>query len=102
MDNPKDIPYIAYEGALVRMERTTTRLFKVIVALIIALFLSNALWLYAWMQYDYVDTSDTETVTVDAGSGTANYIGEDGDITNGKNYGEENKDSKNPDTQERN
>ena len=41
MDNPKDIPYIAYEGALVRMERTTTRLFKVIVALIIALFLSK-------------------------------------------------------------
>lgn len=99
-DNPKDIPYIAYEGSLARMERTTTRLFKVIIALIIALFLSNALWLYAWTRYDYVDT-DTEasdTVMVDAGSGTANYIGNDGDITNGTDNGKENDTDTNPDT----
>lgn len=94
-DNPKDIPYIAYEGSLARMERTTTRLFKVIVALIIALFLSNALWLWAWMQYDYADSDfeTLDTVTVDAGNGTANYIGNDGDITNGEGYSKENPDT---------
>lgn len=88
MDGDKaTIPYIAHEGALARMERTTSRLFKVIVVLIIALFLSNALWLYAWTRYDY--TSDA-TVTVDGKDGIANYIGNDGDITNGEGYSEEN------------
>ena len=83
-DNPKDIPYIAYEGSLARMERTTTRLFKVIIALIIALVLSNALWLYAWTRYDYEDT-DTETVTYSQDGEGYNNInaGIQGDITNG-------------------
>lgn len=101
MDGDKaTIPYIAHEGALARMERTTTRLFKVIVVLIIALFLSNALWLYAWMQYDYTDSDfeTLDTVTVDAGNGTANYIGNDGDITNGADNGNAENAKKNPDT----
>ena len=96
MDNPKDIPYIAFEGAQARMERTTARLFRVIVVLIIALCLSNALWLWAWTRYDYTDSEALDTITVDAGNGTANYIGNDGDITNGADYGNETE--KNPDT----
>lgn len=40
------------------------------------------MWLWAWNQYDYVDGEDyTE---VDAGNGTANYIGHNGDINSGK------------------
>lgn len=96
-DNPKDIPYIAYEGSLARMERTTTRLFKVIIALIIALFLSNALWLWAWTRYDYEDT-DTETVTYSQDGEGYNNInaGIQGDITNGADI-QTNPDT-NPDT----
>lgn len=90
-DNPKDIPYIAYEGSLARMERTTTRLFKVIVALIIALVLSNALWLGAWMQYDY--TSNDVTYAQD-GEGYNNInAGIQGDVTNGADLQEENPDT---------
>lgn len=100
MENPKDVPYIAFEGAQARMERTISRLFKVIAILIVALFLSNALWLYAWMQYDYADSDfeTLDTVTVDAGNGTANYIGNDGDITNGADNGNAENAKKNPDT----
>lgn len=90
MENPKDVPYIAFEGAQARMERVNNRLFKVIIALIIVLVLSNALWLYAWTRYDY--TSDA-TVTVDGKDGIANYIGNDGDITNGEGYSKENPDT---------
>lgn len=90
-ENPKDIPYIAYEGSLARMERTTTRLFKVIIALIIALFLSNAIWLWAWMQYDY--TSNDVTYAQD-GEGYNNInAGIQGDVTNGADLQEENPDT---------
>lgn len=53
MEN-KTIPYILYESTQARTERTTKRL---IIALIIAtalIFISNALWLWAWSSYDYV------------------------------------------------
>lgn len=78
----KDIPYIAYEATQARNERTVRR---ITVALIIAIFLmfaSNAIWLYAWMQYDYVNTETT--VDVNSKTGPANYIGNDGDIYNGQ------------------
>lgn len=92
MDGDKaTIPYIAHEGALARMERTTSRLFKVIAILIVALFLSNALWLYAWMQYDY--TSSDVTYSQD-GEGYNNInAGIQGDVTNGADLQEENPDT---------
>lgn len=80
-NNQLMIPYIAHESAMDRLERTNKRMFVGIIILIIAFLLSNAMWLYNWMQYDYVD----EFTTVDAGGGIANYIGDDGDITNGTN-----------------
>lgn len=52
------------------------KFFSIILILLILLFASNMLWLYEWTQYDYVTVS-TE------GGGNANYIGRDGDITNG-------------------
>lgn len=77
------VPYIVYESAQTRMERTVKRL---LIALIIAVFLvfaSNAVWLYAWMQYDYYSGDET-TVEMDAKDGTANYIGKEGSIINGQ------------------
>jgi len=80
-----NIPYIAHEG-------TVTHLVSIIKGLIIALcvvvFLmvaSNLAWLYVYNQYDY--SGNEETVTVDSDSGNANYIGNDGDITNGTDNG---------------
>lgn len=79
-DDVAMIPYIVYESAEAKAERTVRRLVIALVLAVAMLFASNALWLHAWMQYDYADDS----VEIDAGSGTANYIGEDGDITNGE------------------
>jgi hypothetical protein len=86
------IPYIVYESAMTRAERHARRLVIVIIMTIIFLFVSNGLWLYNWFQYDF--TSDTsETVTVDAKEGTANYIGNDGDIINGQDSGNKENDT---------
>lgn len=52
----------------------------IIVILIIALFASNMMWLYAWSLPTDVTTT-TETITQD-GEGVNNYVGNDGDITN--------------------
>ena len=90
MDNDKaTIPYIAHEGAQARMERTIARMFKIVIALIIALFLSNALWLYAWMQYDYTSETDTVTYSQD-GEGYNNInAGVQGVVTNGADVQED-------------
>lgn len=52
----------------------------IIVILIIALFASNMMWLYAWSLPTDVTTT-TEAITQD-GEGVNNYVGNDGDITN--------------------
>ena len=55
-----------------------------IIVLIVLLVVTNAMWLIAWNQYDYVDTEEY-SVDVDADDGgNANYIGNDGDIYNGE------------------
>lgn len=82
------IPYVVHEGSLARMERIIKRLVLALIITIILLFASNAIWLYAWMQYDYSSSESTETVTIDGKDGIANYIGNDGDITNGTDNSE--------------
>ena len=82
------IPFIVHESILTRMERVIKRLIIILILVISMLFISNAVWLYAWMQYDY--STETETVSVDGKDGIANYIGNDGDITNGENSSVEN------------
>ena len=54
MDEEKNaVPYIVHEGVLARMERQLRRQFITIIILIVALILSNSVWLYSFMQYDY-------------------------------------------------
>lgn len=47
------IPYIVYESAEAKAERTQKRLIIAIVICVIMLALSNIFWLYEWSQYDY-------------------------------------------------
>lgn len=82
MEN-KDIPYIAFESIEARNERHIKRLTKIILISVTALFLSNAIWLYAWLQFDY-EGSSTTTTTVDGEEGNANYLIGNGEINNGK------------------
>lgn len=81
VNTPENVPYIVHEAAMARNERNVKRMIVALVAAIALLFASNALWLYAWMRYDYESYA---AITDDGGD--ANIIGNDGDIYNG--YGE--------------
>lgn len=90
----KDVPYIVYEATQARNERTIRRLIIVVIVAIVLLFASNAIWLYAWMQYDYVATSEDYSIDLSTkGGGDANYIGNDGDINNGKGQSTQDEDN---------
>ena len=54
------VPYIVYEGAQARHERTIKRLLIIIIIAISMLFASNAIWLYVWSQYDTVEYDYTQ------------------------------------------
>ena len=84
MDN-KDVPYIVYEGSMVRQERTIKRLWILAIILIVALVGTNAGWVYYESQWQYVDTTTSQEVTqdVNSGDGSATTIGI-GDVNNGE------------------
>lgn len=75
----KDVPYIVFEGEMVRLERIVKRLFVLVVILIVLLFGTNIYWI--WYENQFIDEV---TVTQDNTDGYNNYVGNDGDITNGK------------------
>lgn len=87
------VSYYTMEAMLAREERLIWRLLILLLISVVMLFASNALWLYAWNQYDY---SGRETVTVDGKNGIASYIGNDGEIVNG----ESSRDSQTVETEE--
>lgn len=55
-----NVPYIVYESAQARHERTVKRLIIIIILAISMLFASNAIWLYVWSQYDTVEYDYTQ------------------------------------------
>jgi hypothetical protein len=79
MDNSLATELIAELKAL------TKRLFALLVIVTVFAFVSNFVWIYAWFQ-----PTDERSVTVDGKDGIANYIGKEGDITNGKDCSERN------------
>lgn len=83
MEEKDMIPYIVYESALARSEQNIKRLLTALVICIIIVFASNAVWLYAWMQFEYVG----EEVTVDGTDGIASYVNRGGMILNGEDNG---------------
>ena len=81
---PTNVPYVVHESAMARAERQSKRLVAVIILLILLLVGSNIGWLVYESSFETVESTVEEDVVVDAGeSGIANYIGNDGDITNG-------------------
>lgn len=87
--NELTIPYFVHEGDMARSERMIKKLIIALLISVVLIFTSNAVWLYAWLQYDYVSTDSSSTVDIDSKDGTANYIGNDGDITNGSDNSKE-------------
>lgn len=74
------IPYIAYEGALARNERTIKRLIISLVLSVFLMFASNAIWLWAFSQYEYVD--ETTTTVQQDGKGQ-NVYGDNNNLNDG-------------------
>lgn len=82
------VPYIAYEGTMARLERANRRSWILTIILIILLFATNGAWLYYESQYEMV--TETTTITQTNDDGINNYIGNDGDISNGEAGSKEN------------
>lgn len=75
----KSVPYIVYESAQARSERRDKRLIIVLIIVTAMLFVSNLVWLWSWLQYDYV--SEEITYTQD-GQGMNNInTGTQGDLS---------------------
>lgn len=80
----KTIPYFAHEGIVARMERANRRLWILCIVLILLLTGTNGAWIYYESQF----ADETLTVTQDSPDGINNFIGNDGDITNGATNGD--------------
>ena len=76
----KEVPYIVYESEAARHERTVKRLLVALALAIALLFASNVAWLWFFSQFDI---SDTEVSLDSQDEGVNNYVGKNGDITNG-------------------
>lgn len=80
------VPYIVYESAQARQERTIKRLIIVIIIAVSMLFATNAIWLYVWSLYDttvYDYTQDGQGVNI---IGDENEVKQNGAET--EDYGE--------------
>lgn len=76
-EKKEDATYWFYESEMVRVHKHLYRQTIVIVAMAILFFISNALWLYVWMQYDY----SSESIQQD-GRGI-NIVGDGNGVENG-------------------
>ena len=77
---PDPVPFAVHESAMARAERTSRRLWILLILLVVLLVGSNALWIWYESQFEDVTTS----VEMDNENGYNSYIGNDGDIYNGK------------------
>jgi len=96
MEEQMTVPYIVHESAMARSERHIRRLVIALIVAVVMIAVTNIAWLYVWNSYEYV--GESESVSVE-GEGTANYIGNDGDITNGEDNS--NKEDQIPQEEER-
>ena len=80
----KTVPYLVYEAATARAERTAKRLCLIIVLLICMLVGTNVGWLIYESQFETVETVEEYTIQQDAESGNINSIINGGEIINGE------------------
>lgn len=64
------VPRATHESDMDRADRANKRLFAALIVAIALFFASNALWLWAWMSYDY---TGEETVVTQDGEGLNIY-----------------------------
>ena len=74
------VPFIAYESAMARLERTIKRLWILLIILVVLFVGSNVAWIIYESQWEVYEKTE---VTQKNDSGYNSYIGNDGDIYNG-------------------
>ena len=57
---PKDVPYIAHESAVARLERVIKRMWVLVLLLIILFVASNGAWILWESQYQTIETTITQ------------------------------------------
>lgn len=79
-DEKAAVPFYVFESFRIHNKNIITTLIVALIITIVLLFATNIAWLTYESQFDYAD----EEVTLGAqDNGNANYIGQDGDISNG-------------------
>lgn len=79
-DEKAAVPFYVFESFRIHNQKIITTLIVALIVTIVLLFATNIAWLTYESQFDYAD----EEVTLEAqDNGNANYIGQDGDISNG-------------------
>ena len=72
----EQIPFVAHEADMTRMERTNRRVWILCIILIILLFGTNFGWLYYESQFRVVETTSQEIQQdIDTGDGDTTVIG---------------------------
>ena len=84
IENSLKIPFAVHESAMIRAEHHIRSLIWIIVLLIVLLVGTNAGWLIYNSQFEVVEEATETIITQDNAEGYNNYIGNDGDIVNGK------------------
>ena len=84
----EQIPYVAFESALARLERTNRRWFIICIILIFLLLATNMGWLYWESQFSTTESTEVSQ-DIDTGNGDANITGI-GDIVYGESETESN------------
>jgi len=80
----KDVPYIAHEAEVARLERVIKRLFILCIVSICFLVATNAYWI--WYENQFIDeVTDTQEITQDLDSESGDAIINDGVHINGEN-----------------
>ena len=78
----EQIPYIAYESGMMRLERANKRTWIICIILIIALVASNLAWIIYERQFETEQITQEVEQDINTGDGDATVIGI------GDNYGE--------------
>lgn len=76
----RDVPFIVFEGATARLERTIEKLWILSIILIVLFVGSNIAWIY----YENQFSDNTTTVTQELDAGNGNAIITDGVHINGE------------------
>ena len=79
----KDVPYIAFESELARLERIIRRQFVLIIIALVLLVGTNACWMWYESQFEEVTTTTEVTQDVDSGD-SGDAIINDGVKINGE------------------